>query len=73
MGNSIETIINGLSIRNLNKLGISDDVYSIMTGGLPNERLCIIKEDLWKVYYSERGHKSALKEFQTESEAYEYF
>lgn len=44
-----------------------------MTGGLPNERLCIIKEDLWKVYYSERGHKSALKEFQTELEACEYF
>jgi len=57
----------------LNKLGISKDLYSIMRGGLPNEQLCIAKEELWLVYYSERGRKSGLKEFQTESEACEYF
>lgn len=26
----------------LNERGVSDDLYSIMTGGLPNEKLCII-------------------------------
>lgn len=30
----------------LNKLGISKDLYSIMRGGLPNEQLCIVKEDV---------------------------
>jgi hypothetical protein len=58
---------------NLVALGVSKDLYSIMKGGLPNEQLCITKEDLWQVYYSERGHKTGLKEFQTESEACEYF
>ena len=55
------------------QLRISDDLYSIMTGGLPNEKLCIVKEDKWKVYYSERGNKSGLKVFETETEACEYF
>ena len=59
--------------RELLQLGISDDLYSIMTGGLPNEKLCIVKEDKWKVYYSERGKKSGLKIFETETEACEYF
>ena len=45
----------------------------IMTGGLPNEKLCIVKEDKWQVYYSERGNKSGLKIFETETEACEYF
>ncbi|MBE6033498.1 hypothetical protein [Aminipila sp.] len=58
---------------NLNELDISGDLYSLMSGGLPNEKLCIVKEDVWQVYYSERGNKSGLKEFQTESEACEYF
>ena len=40
-----------------------------MTGGLPNEKLCIVKEDKWQVYYSERGNKSGLKIFETETEA----
>ena len=57
--------------RELLQLGISDDLYSIMTGGLPNEKLCIVKEDKWQVYYSERGNKSGLKIFETE--ACEYF
>ena len=55
--------------RELLQLGISDDLYSIMTGGLPNEKLCIVKEDKWQVYYSERGNKSGLKIFETETEA----
>ena len=44
-----------------------------MVGGLPNETLCIVKEDTWQVYYSERGSKSGLKLFKTESEACEFF
>ena len=59
--------------RELLQLGISDDLYSIMTGGLSNEKLCIVKEDKWQVYYSERGNKSGLKIFETETEACEYF
>ena len=57
----------------LNELGVSNKLYSLMTGGLPNEQLCIAKEENWQVYYSERGHKSGLKEFSTESEACDYF
>ena len=59
--------------RVLLELGISEDLYSVMTGGLPNEKLCIVKEDKWQVYYSERGKKSGLKIFETETEACEYF
>ena len=57
----------------LNERGVSDDLYSIMTGGLPNEKLCIIKDNNWQVYYSERGNKIVLKEFESEHEACEYF
>ena len=57
----------------LNEIGIKKDLYSIMKGGLPNERLCIVKEDAWQVYYSERGRKSGIKNFNSESEACEYF
>lgn len=57
----------------LNKLGIPKDTYSILKGGLPNERLCIVKEEEWCVYYSEKGRRSSLKKFQTETEACEYF
>ena len=44
-----------------------------MIGGFPNEKLCIVKEESWQVYYSERGHKSGLKIFETEAEACEFF
>ena len=47
------------------QLGIASDLYSIMTSGLPNDK--------WQVYYSERGKKSGLKIFETETEACEYF
>ena len=36
--------------RELLQLGISDDLYSIMTGGLPNEKLCIVKVFIWILY-----------------------
>ena len=59
--------------KELNKLGVSQDLYSLMIGGFPNEKLCIVKEESWQVYYSERGHKSGLKIFDTETEACEFF
>ena len=57
----------------LNEMGIPNNLYSILRGDLPNEKLCLAKEDTWQVYYSERGRKSGLKEFATEAEACEYF
>lgn len=49
------------------------DSYSL-NGGLPNEALCIAKRgERWEVYYSERGNKSSLRSFQTETDACEYF
>lgn len=59
--------------KELNKIGVSKELYSIMIGVFPNEKLCIVKEELWQVYYSERGHKSGLKAFKTETEACEFF
>ena len=57
----------------LDEIGVSQDLYSIMTGGLPNERLCIVQGEMWQVYYSERGKKVGQKFFKTEEEACEYF
>ena len=58
----------------LEKYSISNDLYAIMNKTLPNEKLCLTEEEgKWKVYYSERGHKTGLKTFDTESEACEYF
>ena len=44
-----------------------------MICGLPNEALCITNDEKWEVYYSERGRKSGLREFQNEEDACEYF
>lgn len=56
----------------LNK-NIPEYIYSL-DGGLPNEAYCIWQTgNDWEVYYSERGQKSGLKLFKTESEACEYF
>ena len=55
--------------KELEMMEIPQELYSIMVGGLPNEKLCIAKEDKWQVYYSEHGSKSGLKLFETESEA----
>ncbi|HOP11758.1 MAG TPA: hypothetical protein PK629_09745 [Oscillospiraceae bacterium] len=55
------------------KLAIPDNSYSLK-GGLPNEMYCISELDgKWLVYYSERGIKSALKIFNSEGEACNYF
>ncbi len=59
--------------KELEMMEIPQELYSIMVGGLPNEKLCIAKEDKWQVYYSERGRKGGLNLFETESEACEFF
>ena len=43
--------------KELEMMEIPQELYSIMVGGLPNEKLCIAKEDKWQVYYSEHGSK----------------
>lgn len=51
--------------------GIRDDAYCL-TGGLPSERYTIEQTDeVWLVYYSERGIKSGLQQFTNESDACE--
>ena len=57
----------------LDEIGVPPDLYSILTGGLLNERLCIVRKGLWQVYYSEHGKKAGQKFFETEEEACEYF
>jgi hypothetical protein len=52
--------------------GIRDDAYSL-DGGLPSERYALeIAEGGWHVYFSERGLRTGIKRFETESEACEY-
>ena len=60
--------------RKLNEAGIPKDAYSLGIGGLPSERYCLVMNgNAWEFYYSERGRKSALKYFDDESVACEYF
>lgn len=57
----------------INSEKIPKDVYSL-GGGLPNEKLCLGEvAGKWEVYYSERGEKTGLVTFGSESEACEYF
>lgn len=52
---------------------IQPDSYSL-EGGLPNEAYCLSREsDVWEVYYSERGNKTALRKFSEEEDACNYF
>ncbi len=46
---------------------VPKSAYSL-TGGLPNEAYCIeqIGDGQWRTYYSERGGRSSLKEFESE-------
>lgn len=55
------------------KQHIPKDAYSFK-GGLPNEQYCLAYNGTeWEAYYSERGRKSGLVFFDSESEACEYF
>jgi hypothetical protein len=45
-----------------------------LDGELPNEALTLNEEHgRWQVYYSERGQKTNLQEFDTETQACTYF
>lgn len=58
----------------LTEQGVSEEWYSLLSGGLPNERLCLIKTETgWQVYYSEHGEKNGIKFFDTEDGACSYF
>lgn len=59
--------------KEIDNLGISKELYSILQGGTPNEKLCIVYENEWKIYYSERGKKTGEKVFQSEEAACEIF
>lgn len=51
-----------------------NEYYYSLEGGLPNEAFCLNKNnEIWEVYYSERGNKSQLKIFELEEDACEYF
>lgn len=54
----------------LTALGVPGDAYSL-DGGLPNERYVIEAQPhgRWCVYYSERGLRTGLKEFESEAAA----
>ncbi|TCJ15325.1 hypothetical protein EPD60_07560 [Flaviaesturariibacter flavus] len=55
------------------RLKIRPDFYSLH-GGLPNEAYCVDSSgDSWYVYYSERGQKTGLTKFESESKACTYF
>lgn len=57
----------------LDKAGIPSNSYQLY-GGLPNEIFCISKNDMgWEIYYSERGCKTGLRVFSSESAACEHF
>lgn len=59
--------------KKLNALNIDKFAYNL-NGGLPNEAYCIEEfEGKWYTYYSERGQRTSLKEFETEKEACQYF
>lgn len=60
--------------KRLEEIKVPKDSYSVLKGGLPNEQLCIIKNNNnWEVYYSERGRKSGVRFFEFEDTACDYF
>jgi hypothetical protein len=58
----------------LEQSGVYAEAY-FLDGGLPNERYVLSQEasGRWDVYYSERGQKTGLRSFDSESEACEFF
>ena len=63
--------VNELSLV-LQQLGVPEFLYFLHCDGLPNEAFCLAKRESWVVYYSERGQRSGLRSFETESDACEY-
>lgn len=69
---NVKELINTL---NKNK-NIPKEAFSIINGGyqFPSETYCLnIINEKFEYYYSERGNKTGLKEFDNENEACEYF
>jgi len=59
-------------LKKFSEKNVSEDVYSLERG-LPNEKYCSSNENSkWQVYYSERGVKCQIREFNTEEDACEY-
>ena len=58
----------------LSSLKIDPSAYCL-SGGLPNERQVLnqVSNNLWEVYYSERGEKSGLHIFDSEDDACQFF
>jgi len=58
----------------LDRAGVYAHSYWL-DGGFPNERYVLSQEPngRWEVYYSERGQKTGLQLFDSESAACEYF
>ena len=58
----------------LEQADVYPEAYSL-EGGLPNERYVFSQETggRWDVYYSERGQKSGLRSFDSESAACQFF
>lgn len=53
-------------------LGVPDFYYNISGRGMQDERTCLIKEgDKWNVFFSERGGRTNLAQYESESEACE--
>ena len=52
---------------------IPEHMYSLLSGGFPNEAYCLVQASKgWEVYYSERGKKRGTKFFSEEEDACEY-
>lgn len=58
----------------LASLGVSPQAY-FLSGGLPNEQYVLSQEPngQWEIYYSERGQKTGLRVFDSESSACNFF
>jgi len=58
----------------LDQAGINKRAYSF-DGDLPDERYVLSQEpnEIWEVYYSERGNKNELRLFFSESDACQFF
>lgn len=54
--------------------GIPSYLYNLYDTGRHDERLCLekTKNGMWQVYFSERGRKTSVVEFNSEDEACKY-
>lgn len=58
----------------LQGMGVPEEMYHLENHGNNDQKLCLNKEnDVWFVYYSERGSKLVPAEFDNEDDACEEF